>query len=363
MFDAGIADVHSIFELISEKLKRLCKIAAAESKVTKELGRDAVVLVVVTNEESNSRIVDFYKQHAYFGYKTVIFYKQTHLPVCDEQGKMHFRNRGHLLVAPNGNGAIFVAESWKEVVQQLKKCGVEHLQVTGIDNILCKWGDPRMLGVLLAGGGGRDVVCKFVSKKHAHEKVGVFALVDGKPSVIEYSVIGKDLSEKKNEEGELQYKHANILNFMMKLQWLEDQVMCEAHREALNMMYNVSIKDVKHMHLQDFSVVQSKAVKFELFVHECLSLCAAGRFVLLECDRSEEFAPIKNSLKEPADNPHTALDLYVKYHQQLLLQHHYKFKDTADVHDGCFIHPSVSYDGEQLPPPPASILELPFVLK
>lgn len=195
------------------------------------------------------------------------------------------RNHERILFAPNGNGAIFQSTNGRETFEVLKRLGVEYVHITGVDNILNKWADPSMLGMFAFGD--YDIVCKYGPKKHAKERVGVFAYADGKPAVIEYSVIGDELATSRDEKGQLLYNHSNLLNFMMRLSFIRDCILNEDNRQKLNEKYNVSIKDVKNYDRQSMTNVDSKGVKFELFIHECFILCQPSRFLLLECDRDQ----------------------------------------------------------------------------
>lgn len=201
----------------------------------------------------------------------------------------------------------------------LKNQNVEYLHFTGIDNILTKWADPLMIGVL-DNRPEELVLCKFAKKLHPFEKTGVFAMVEGQPYVVEYSIIGETLAQKRDlDTQELMYGMSNILNFMFRIRFFEDYAMNPKNIQLLTSKYNVAVKDVQHFVFgKGNEIVTEKVPKFELFVHECFRLCPVDKFSLLACDRYEEFAPIKNSTKEPVDNPETALSMYAKYHQKLL---------------------------------------------
>jgi UDP-N-acetylglucosamine/UDP-N-acetylgalactosamine diphosphorylase len=363
MFDPKIFEVKSIFELISLKIKKLSELCTLAHPEEGGLGRDKIVLVVMTNLHSHNRVVEFYRSHNNFGYPTTIFFPQGHLPVTDEDGRILLRSPGHILFAPNGNGAIFQSKNGVKVFSTLHSLGVEYLHITGVDNILIKWAEPAMVG-LLQKGQETDIVCKFTTKQHALEKVGVCAIRDGRPSVIEYSIIGEELSKKTNADGQLFFNHAYLLNFMLRLDFLEQKILSPQGLQLFSQKYNVAIKDVTCYDLDSRTTVKKKGVKYEVFIHECLSLTTLDRYLLMECERAHEFAPIKNSLQENFDNPHTALDLYTKYHQHLLERAGYQFEEIADHDKGCFIHPSFSYDGEGLPKPKdlSSPIKLPYHL-
>ena len=63
---------------------------------------------------------------------------------------------------------------------------------------------------------------------------------------------------------------------------------------------------------------QPNAYKFELFIHNFLPFCEAGRFGVLRVSREDEFAPIKNKEGTEVDSPNTARDLIYKLHLKWL---------------------------------------------
>ena len=78
----------------------------------------------------------------------------------------------------------------------------------GVDNILCHAADPTFVGFCAA----RDADCasKTVAKASAHEPVGVVALADGAPAVVEYSEISREMAEATGPDGRLLYGSAHI---------------------------------------------------------------------------------------------------------------------------------------------------------
>ena len=90
----------------------------------------------------------------------------------------------------------------------MKKRGIKWVFIGPVDNILVKMVDPIFAGIcqdknVLAGG-------KSIIKGYPEERVGVFCKKDGKPDVIEYTEISKEMSEMKNEKGELVYSESHI---------------------------------------------------------------------------------------------------------------------------------------------------------
>lgn len=322
MFNPGIEGIGSIFELIAEKVKKIQNLCRERNPKLPVLERDSVVLVIMTNPENFVTISQFFQSHDYFGHKATIIFPQSHLPVTDKQGRILLKARNKILFAPDGNGSFFHSPNGRRVFERLAAIGVEYLHITGVDNILCKWAEPLAVGLLEQTGA--DVVCKYAPKKHAFERVGVFALSNERPSIIEYTLIGDELAQKTDERGELCFNHSNILNYVFRLKYLQTAVLTDKCLDVLNTKYNHSLKDASYFDPLQNQLVQDKVIKFELFLNESITFCAPERFFLLECLRDnvsvthQNFAPIKNSTKETFDNPQTALHLYSKYHASLL---------------------------------------------
>ncbi len=283
MFDPKIDGVKSIFELITLKIKKMNELCIQAYPEYPDLGRDRIILVIMTNQENLDKISNFFKENDYFGYKTIIFFPQSHLPVIDQQGKILLRSRDKILFAPNGNGAMFQSINGTSTFTKLFEQGIEYLHVTGVDNILNKWADPKMLGMFKQQE--VDVVCKYGPKKHALERVGVYSYVSGMPYVIEYSIIGDELAKKTNTHGELYYNHSNLLIFMLKMSFLKDKIFNQENLNALNTKYNVAIKDTQNFDVKTQEIYSNKAAKFEVFIQECFTFCDPSRFLLIECNR------------------------------------------------------------------------------
>merc|ERR1712146_211971 len=56
--------------------------------------------------------------------------------------------------------------------------------------------------------------------------------------------------------------------------------------------------------------VHPNGIKLEMFIFDCFSL--ASNTVLIEVDRAEEFAPVKNASGASSDTPEHAVKAYVK---------------------------------------------------
>ena len=121
--------------------------------------------------------------------------------------------------AADGHGGIFEAMRKNGILYDMQEKGIEWIFIGGVDNVLVKMVDPVLTGLMVSENtlsGGKSVV-----KACPEERVGVFCKKDGKPSVIEYTEISKELSEALDENGELLYGESHILCNLFNIDAIE----------------------------------------------------------------------------------------------------------------------------------------------
>jgi UDP-N-acetylglucosamine pyrophosphorylase len=130
----------------------------------------------------------------------------------------------------------------------------------------------------------------------------VFCLKNGRPSVIEYTEISKEMAEARDARGEFVYGDAHILCNMLTVDALDN-----AGSEGLP--YHVAVKKTKYIDDggQLTEPAAPNAYKFEAFIFDAFS--RAESMGILRVRREDEFAPVKN--REGEDSPDTARALYV----------------------------------------------------
>jgi UDP-N-acetylglucosamine/UDP-N-acetylgalactosamine diphosphorylase len=172
-----------------------------------------------------------------------------------------------------------------------------------VDNPLAPVADPVFLGHLLLEGA--EAGAKVAKKRDAHEKVGVWGLVDGKLGVIEYSELSKEDAERRvppqdgEKEGRLVYDCGNLAIHAFTRAFLE-----RVSHEGGGLPVHQALKKVPFIDRKGALKEPSEpnGVKFETFIFDAIR--AAQRSILLEVDRREEFAPVKNADGE--DSPATS---------------------------------------------------------
>ncbi|MCI9178067.1 MAG: UDPGP type 1 family protein [Clostridia bacterium] len=293
-YDIGLASHKPIFEILCDNLKQ-----------AKEKYKIAVPWYLMTSEENHEDTIAFFEKNNYFGYpkNAVQFFKQGTLPMLDTNGKILLNEEGMIKQAPDGHGGIFEAMRKNGITYDMKEKGIEWVFIGGVDNVLVKMVDPILTGITvkrktLAAG-------KSLIKANPQEKVGVFCKKNGKPSVIEYTEISKEMSEMTDEHGELLYGESHILCNQFNIQILE-----ELGNNKLP--YHVAFKKASYKNEKGEIVVpqEPNAYKFEAFLFDAFSIIPD--MTILRVKRQEEFAPVKNATG--VDSPETARELYNNFH-------------------------------------------------
>ena len=293
-FDLGLNSHKSIFAILCDTMK----------KASEKYGV-AISWYIMTSDENNEDTINFFEKNNYFGYpkSAVSFFIQGKLPMLDTNGKILLDENDMIKQAADGHGGIFEAMRKNAILYDMKEKGIEWVYIGGVDNVLAKMVDPVLTGLAISQGtlmAGKSVV-----KANPQEKVGVFCKKDGKPSVIEYTEIPKELAEATNEKGELLYGESHILCNQFHLSALE--------KISTNKLpYHVALKKASYLGLDGKIVkpTEPNAYKFEAFLFDAFS--TVDNMTILRVKREEEFAPVKNA--EGVDSPETARKLYKNFY-------------------------------------------------
>ena len=294
-YDIGLESHKSLFELLSEGLK--------------EQGKKYGVIIpwfIMTSRENNDATVEFFAKHRYFGYekdKNIFFFKQGELPMIDTEGKILIGEDGLIKEAANGHGGIYEALVKNGMTKKMRELGVEWVFIGGVDNCLVKMVDPVLMGIAIdknVTAAGKSVV-----KANPQEKVGVFCKRNGRPSVVEYTEIPKEMSEATDENGNLIYGESHILCNLFNIDAIE-------RMGSKPLPYHIAFKKATYIDKDGNKVVPDgpNAYKFEAFLFDAFG--ELDDMAILRVKREEEFAPVKNATG--TDSPETARELYRKFY-------------------------------------------------
>ena len=293
-FDLGLDSHKSIFEILCDTLKK-----------AKDKYNVYVPWYIMTSEENNKQTTEFFENNNYFGYDKdkIMFFKQGQLPMCNTEGKIILDENGLIKEAADGHGGVFESMRKDGVIEDMNKKGVQWVFIGGVDNILAKMVDSVFIGLaikknVLAAG-------KSVVKAGPKEKVGVFCKRNEKPSVIEYTEITEEMSEAKNENGDLLYGESHILCNLFNINAIIDV-------SERKLPYHSAFKKAKYINEDGKLIVPDKpnAYKFEAFIFDAFEYL--NDMAIMRVKREEEFAPVKNA--EGVDSPETARKLYKDFY-------------------------------------------------
>lgn len=254
--------------------------------VTNVAGK-TVPLYIMTSEKNNDETIRFFEEQNYFGYpkEDVAFFVQEMAAAVDYDGKLLMEEPGRLATSPNGNGGWFSSLQKAGLLEDVHNRGVEWINIFAVDNVLQRICDPAFIGATIESG--KVSGSKVVRKVDPYEKMGVMCLEDGKPSVVEYYELSEDMAEATNPDGKLTYAYGVILNYIFRVDKLEEIV--EKHLP-------VHVVEKKIPYITETGELvkptEPNGYKFETLVVDMIRLMDDN--LPFEVVREKEFAPIKN---------------------------------------------------------------------
>lgn len=265
----------------------------------------AVPWYIMTSEANHQATVEFFQQHQYFGLPIadVVFFSQAMLPSFDHQGKIQLAEKHQLALSPDGHGGSLKALYDHGALSDMTRRGIQVLSYFQIDNPLVQPFDELFLG--LHAVTNSEMSTKATAKTDDLERVGNMCLHQGQLMVVEYSDFPDDLAKSKNSDGSRRFNLGNLAIHAINLDFITRIV-----GENFDLPYHRAEKAVGFIdqHGQRQTPKQPNAIKLEKFIFDALPL--AQRPLLLEIDRHEEFAPVKNGSGN--DSPQTSMAAQIR---------------------------------------------------
>ncbi len=291
-YDIGITKPLYIFE------QQMCNLWDVNKQC------DTIVpLYIMTSDKNHAQTVAFWKEHNYFGYPEteVKFFKQDMAPAVDFNNKIILEKKHVPSLSPNGNGGWYVSLKNAGLTEDLKKRGVEWLNIYAVDNVLQRIADPVFVGATIVSKA--NCGAKAVSKNNPYEKVGVLCLDNGQPNIIEYYELTDEMANQKDASGALAYRYGVIMNYLFRMSKLD---------EIAGQSLPVHIVEKKIECLCEDGVTRKpekeNGKKFEMLAVDLIK--PMGSVLPFEVEREKEFAPIKN--KTGLDSVESARELLKK---------------------------------------------------
>ncbi len=287
----GYSGPKGCFPVTPVKRKPLFQVFAEQVLATEKRYGGAVPWYVMTSQTNHQAIGEFFESNGYFGLDPgeVFFFAQGRMPAISLAGKVLLAAPGRIAWNPDGHGGCLTALARSGALDDMARRGIEQISYYQVDNPLVRCVDPLFIGLHAAAGA--DMSAKALPKRDPLEKVGNFCLSDGKVVVIEYSDMPEELAWATGPDGKRLFDAGSIAIHVLARSFVEHLAVGGARR----LPFHRALKSVAHAG-PDGKVVEPaepNAVKLEMFIFDALPL--AGKAVLLETIRGEEFSPLKKA--------------------------------------------------------------------
>ncbi|KAL7489281.1 hypothetical protein ACHAW6_014866 [Cyclotella cf. meneghiniana] len=347
MYDIGMPSHKTLFQYMAERIRKLGMIANNNNGDV-----NSIPFYIMTSPLNHQATVAYFTDHDNFGLD-VTFFPQGTLPAMDFHGKIILESPTALSMAPDGNGGIYPAMLKHGVLDDMHKRGIKYIHAFGVDNALVKPADPTFVGYCIQHAA--DCGNKVLWKCQPTEKVGVLASKGGKPCIVEYSDISKEMSERTGEDGRLVFGAGNICNHFYTIEFLTNVVV-----PNLGNMYHVARKKIPYYDeaaKATLKPTENNGIKLESFIFDIFPLSKS--MAVLDVAREEEFAPVKNPPGCDSDSPDTARRLFSNVAKRWMKEAGAILVGDVDS-DLCEVGPLKSFNGEGLEEWSGKEVECPF---
>jgi UDP-N-acetylglucosamine/UDP-N-acetylgalactosamine diphosphorylase len=268
---------------------------------------------IMTSETNQESTREFFELNRYFGLRRedVFFFRQEMMPALDFEGRLILDEKDHIFTSPNGHGGSITSLKRSGALDDMKARGIRHIFYFQVDNVLIKMADPLFIGRHIENGA--EMSAKVAPKTTPEEKVGVVCVVGGRTNVIEYSDLSDEHMYARNPDGSLTFSAGNLAIHVLDVGFVE-----RLNRKKEWLPFHTAEKAVPFLNTEGELIKPNgkNGLKFEKFVFDALS--SAQATAIVEVDRDEEFAPIKNA--SGVDSPDTARELMMRLYTKWLEQ-------------------------------------------
>jgi UDP-N-acetylglucosamine/UDP-N-acetylgalactosamine diphosphorylase len=261
LFPVTVIKKKSLFQRICERV-----LAASE-----QVGC-ALPLAIMTSQDTDRSTREYLTQHHYFGLeeKQVEIFVQGSLPTLSEDGQT-------IGEGPDGNGAVFKHFVAAGIAQRWRERGIECVSFIQIDNALADPYDADFLG--FHQHAHADATIKATWRDDPTENVGVIVRQSEKIQVVEYSEIDPLERQRRDADGQLVHRLANLSLFCFSMDFMQRMAQTP-------LPLHVAKKVV------DGSQGKLLAQKSEYFVFDALAF--AEKTAIFVVPRRHCFAALKN---------------------------------------------------------------------
>ncbi|MCA9295283.1 MAG: UTP--glucose-1-phosphate uridylyltransferase, partial [Phycisphaerales bacterium] len=285
---------------------------------------------IMTSPMNDADTRAFFQDNNFFGIDRadIVMFPQGTMPSLDaDTGRLLLAERDAIALNPDGHGGSLKALRESGAIDHMRRRGIEQRSYFQVDNPNVIAIDPLFTGLhATAPDSSGEMSSKMVAKAYPEEKVGVFCKSAGRTLVIEYSDLPEELAGQRDDHGALRYIAGNIAIHMLSVDFVE-KLTDDAH--AFGLPYHRADKIVPYIDPESGRRVEPaapNAVKLETFVFDAIPL--ASKSIVLETDRTREFAPIKNA--DGVDSAATSHQLQSNRSGRWLVKHGVDVPRTPD---------------------------------
>jgi UDP-N-acetylglucosamine/UDP-N-acetylgalactosamine diphosphorylase len=277
------------FPISPVKNKTLFRIFAEAVAVASKRYQTVCPWYIMTSPLNHSETREVFRSNDYYGLDEgdIFIFEQGTLPNFSFDGKILLADKDRISCSPDGHGGSLKALYKSGAIADMKKRGVEFISYWQVDNPLINIFDPLFVG--LHALDEAEMSSKALIKAGPKERIGNFCLVNGKVTVIEYSDLPDELAEKRGPDGSLVFELGSIAIHIINHSFVE-----RLNSEDFALPLHRAVKKIPYIDAEGKRVepAEPNGIKLESFVFDALPL--ASRSIILETERSEEFAPVKN---------------------------------------------------------------------
>jgi len=281
-FPIGPVSGKTLFQLFAEKiLAARCRYDAA------------IPWYIMTSRDNDAVTRETFSEHNHFGLpaEDVFFLRQGLMPALDNDGRLLMAGPGRLALSPDGHGGAIRALKRSGALEDMARRGIRHISHFQVDNVLVLPVDPVFIGFHVKTGSQMSSI--MVRKRSADERVGHLVVVNGKLTVIEYSDMPRELTEKTGPDGTLLFDAGSVAIHIYDVDFVE-----RLSQQGYELPFHRAWKKVPFVNELSHLIRprHPNANKFEMFIFDALP--AAEKTLVLEAAREECFSPVKNARGE-----------------------------------------------------------------
>jgi UDP-N-acetylglucosamine/UDP-N-acetylgalactosamine diphosphorylase len=329
-----------LFPISPVKQKPLFRIFAEKIKFISELYSADIKWYIMTSESNYLETIHFFIDNGYFGLKKdgIVFFQQDMLPTLTLDGKLILSQKNRLYMNPDGHGGTLKAMLNIGFLDEMKAAGIKYLYYFQVDNPIINLNDTLLLGY--HAHKKSMVTTKVIRKNEPLEKLGcIVRLKNKRNAVIEYSDLPDELSFEKDSNNNMKFEMGSIgshifnvdflLKFTKKLPIHFAKKKIDAYEPSNDGNGNLNAS-------MEFTRIES--VKFETFVFDVIKFAEKSAF--FECERHEEFSPLKN--KTGNDSIESCTNDQIRQHLSWLIDAGL-IRDTGNVNKNIKVEISPLY--------------------